>query len=185
MNIQSAGYARSRWRGFTLIELLVVISIIGLLSTLAVVSLNNARAKARDARRLSDLKAIQTALEIYRDDNNDYVVPLDEDKTWTSTISGMNSGTDIYLPAGAPVDPDPTRGVGLLNEAKSYVYCVSTDLTFYLMHADLEVSPPASGLSGALNPVTYPNGSCVNIGGSVDPGTITCDGNLNFCLGRL
>ena len=51
--------------GFTLIELLVVISIIGLLSTIAVVSLNNARQKARDARRSSDIKQILTALDLY------------------------------------------------------------------------------------------------------------------------
>jgi len=51
-------------KGFTLIELLVVIAIIGLLSTLAVVSLNSARAKARDARRLSDVKQLSTVLEM-------------------------------------------------------------------------------------------------------------------------
>jgi len=51
-------------KGFTLIELLVVIAIIGLLSTLAVVSLNSAREKARDARRLSDVKQLSTILEM-------------------------------------------------------------------------------------------------------------------------
>jgi len=51
-------------RGFTLIELLVVIAIIGLLSTMAVVSLNSARGKARDARRLSDIKQLSTILEM-------------------------------------------------------------------------------------------------------------------------
>lgn len=51
-------------KGFTLIELLVVIAIIGLLSTLAVVSLNSARAKARDARRMSDVKQVSTVFEI-------------------------------------------------------------------------------------------------------------------------
>ncbi len=51
-------------KGFTLIELLVVIAIIGLLSTLAVVSLNSAREKARDAKRLSDIKQISTVIEM-------------------------------------------------------------------------------------------------------------------------
>jgi len=51
-------------QGFTLIELLVVIAIIGLLSTLAVVSLNSARAKARDAKRVSDVKQISTLVEM-------------------------------------------------------------------------------------------------------------------------
>jgi prepilin-type N-terminal cleavage/methylation domain-containing protein len=52
-------------RGFTLIELLMVIAIIGLLATMAVTSLNNARQKSRDARRVSDIKQLMTALEMY------------------------------------------------------------------------------------------------------------------------
>ena len=62
----------SKNKGFTLIELLVVIAIIGLLSTLAVVALNNARLKSRDAKRISDIKQIQTALELYFADQNAY-----------------------------------------------------------------------------------------------------------------
>lgn len=52
-------------KGFTLIELLVVIAIIGLLATLAVISFTNAQTKARDAKRVSDMKQLQTALESY------------------------------------------------------------------------------------------------------------------------
>jgi len=59
-------------KGFTLIELLVVIAIIGVLSTLAVVSLNNARQKSRDSKRVGDVKQMQNALELYYNDANGY-----------------------------------------------------------------------------------------------------------------
>ena len=54
-------------KGFTLIELLIVIAIIGLLATIVMVSLNSARAKARDAKRLGDLKSVMLALNMYYD----------------------------------------------------------------------------------------------------------------------
>lgn len=59
-------------RGFTLVELLVVISIISLLSSVVFASVNSARAKGRDAKRFSDLKAIETALQRYYDTNGFY-----------------------------------------------------------------------------------------------------------------
>lgn len=55
---------RKNQKGFTLIELLVVVAIIGILATLGIVSLNSARAKARDAKRLSDVKQFATALQL-------------------------------------------------------------------------------------------------------------------------
>jgi len=57
-------------KGFTLIELLVVIAIIGLLSSVVLVSMQGVRARARDARRVSEMKAIQTAIEMYANDHN-------------------------------------------------------------------------------------------------------------------
>jgi len=61
-------------KGFTLLELLVVIAIIGLISTMAVVSLNSGREKARDSRRLSDIKQLQTAMEFHFDAGNTYAM---------------------------------------------------------------------------------------------------------------
>jgi prepilin-type N-terminal cleavage/methylation domain-containing protein len=61
-------------RGFTLIELLVVIAIIGLLSSVVLASLNSSRVKSRDARRLSDIKSVSTALELYYSENKQYPI---------------------------------------------------------------------------------------------------------------
>lgn len=59
-------------KAFTLIELLVVIAIIGLLATLAVIAVSSARLKARDARRISDIKQIQNALDLFATDKSGY-----------------------------------------------------------------------------------------------------------------
>jgi len=64
-------------RGFTLIELLVVIAIIGILSSIVLASLNSARQKGRDARRISDIQQLQLALELYYDANSQYPTALD------------------------------------------------------------------------------------------------------------
>ena len=61
---------RNKSKGFTLIELLVVIAIIGILSSVVLASLNSARQKSRDAKRVADMKQLQLALELYYDANS-------------------------------------------------------------------------------------------------------------------
>ena len=63
---------RSEQEAFTLIELLVTIGIIGILASVVLASLGNARSQARDANRLSLAKQYATALELYKGDHGTY-----------------------------------------------------------------------------------------------------------------
>jgi prepilin-type N-terminal cleavage/methylation domain-containing protein len=54
--------------GFTLIELLVVISIIGVLATLIITNINEARARARDVAKKDGMSQLKTALRLYYND---------------------------------------------------------------------------------------------------------------------
>ncbi|MDP2684464.1 MAG: prepilin-type N-terminal cleavage/methylation domain-containing protein [bacterium] len=111
-------------QGFTLIELLVVIAIIGLLSTLAVVALNNARLKSRDAKRVSDIKHIQTALELYYNDANAYPAAV----TGLGTIA---SAGVTYMQA-VPTNPAPVND-GTCAAGSTYTYTMGTNGTTYTL----------------------------------------------------
>ncbi len=73
--------------GFTLIELLVVISIIALLASVVLAVTNSARAKARDARRVADLRQIALAMELYYDTNGGYP----PDAGWCDSSKGVTA----------------------------------------------------------------------------------------------
>ncbi len=106
----------SKTKGFTLIELLVVISIIALLSAIGAASLNSTRKKARDTRRRADLKAIQTALDLYYDTNNAYPLPAGGSGVWSGNCGNYGNYTTYiqglvptYMTT-LPFDPKPVAG---------------------------------------------------------------------------
>ena len=84
---------------FTLLELLIVIFIIAIISTLAYISLESARAKGRDTRRLADIHNIRQALELYKDTEGGYPEQLPAPQQPFIGLSGRS-----YL---APMPSDP------------------------------------------------------------------------------
>ena len=99
----------NKQKGFTLIELLVVIAIIGILSSVVLASLNTAREKSRDAKRIADVKQLQLALEFYFDGHRTYPSAIDKthlvDTGYIATIPqpppGTNEADYRYEPIGA------------------------------------------------------------------------------------
>jgi type II secretion system protein G len=89
-------------RGFTLIELLVVIAIIGLLATIVLVSLNNARNKANNAKVKSDLSQVMLAVEMYYSDQIPATYPP---TTWAALTTALEGGGYIHT---MPVHPGGT-----------------------------------------------------------------------------
>ena len=111
-------------KGFTLIELLVVISIIGVLSTIVITGTASSRLKSRDAQRLSDIKQIYLALEIYYADNGKYP-------------SNASPGFSMYADSRNP----PNTGVPLYSNLMSQL------VPTYLPRAPI---PPKNNSSDGL-----------------------------------
>ncbi len=133
-------------RGFTLIELLVVIAIIGILSSVVLASLNSARQKGRDARRISDIKQLQLALELFYDANQSY--PTTTAAVVTTSLTGLSAAGYI---AALPTDPggvDQNYFYAPLDSASAA--CTASVCASYVIRAELE-STGHSALNGDID----------------------------------
>lgn len=163
-------------KGFTLIELLIVVAIIGLLATLAIVSLTSAQKRARDTKRVSDIGQIKGALELYWNANAAYptITPaagaLD---TWAELATALTG----YISA-LPTDPDDSKGT-------AYTYMHNSTNQIYYVAADLEDTTHQSltqDTDGSLGGTGYRS---LTSKGTLDTSdaTLSCDdANGIYCL---
>jgi len=152
----------SESKGFTLIELLVVIAIIGILASIVLASLNTARKKGRDARRVADMKQVQLALELYYDGHSSTYPAV-------SGLSGVTLGTVVgvspdYI-STLPTDPNgaatPYIYQSTDNAVPTPAACTATPCLGYLIRAVLETGTTQSGLTGTIAGV-----ACTPTGGA-------------------
>lgn len=131
--------------GFTLIELLVVIAIIGSLSAMLLPNFMAARERARDAQRKSDLKQIQKALELYKQDKQPVAFPT------ARPVGGSefkNTTTNSVYMNKFPVDPNKAS-------PNDYYYTFDNDTLTYTLCACLENKADPDGIAGDCEGTSY------------------------------
>ena len=177
-------------RGFTLIELLVVIAIIGILASIVLASLDSARKKGRDARRISDIKQLQLALELYYDANSAFP-PGIVGGNGKNAIDPAVLETPGYI-SKVPTDPSsgsaylytPYGASATLGTCTSYHIATTLETVNHsALTQDSDLTTFPSGYSicsaGGAQPATDFNGlstgaNCGGAVGSASPGTETC-----------
>ena len=112
-------------KGITLFELLVSISIIGILTALAVVSYGSMQKKARDARRVQDMAAIQKAAEqFYMLNSSKYCsgtgMTWSAGQTWTINSQVVMQST--------PQDPKGLSNPYNYRQCDPLTYCICATL---------------------------------------------------------
>ena len=150
-------------QGFTLIELMVVISIIAILSVIGLTIFSGVQKNARDAKRKADLKAIATALEIYKTKSSTNTYPATG--TWVFSDSASDPwipGLDSNYMISVPRDPKNSGGPPYYGIGFTYAYYTSGSYggpngSWFMLTAQLE-SP---GVADDATQCIAPNGTSV------------------------
>lgn len=147
-------------KGFTKIEILIIAAIVGILGITAVIAVTTARSRTRDAVRMSDVRQIQTGLEVYFVDHNTYPESLSAIALGTPTTrclseQGFSSSCsdELYLEV---VPSAPTSGLDELSSCsdRSNAYCYIAENGDYSISFELEHDNPLIGLEKGLNCAT-------------------------------
>ena len=140
-------------KGFTLIELLVVISIIGLLSSIVLASLNTTRVKAADTAIKADLKGIATSAEIeyatlgYKYNTTGVAVTS---SSCSTLLPAVTTGTILQNPK----IQDAMKHILANNGGKEITCSIPADGKSYTISAPLRTTPNLASVdstSGNLN----------------------------------
>lgn len=118
-------------KGFTLIELLIVVAIIGLLATLAIIGLTTAQQRARDTKRVADVKSIVSALELYWNDNAEYPILSDAISPDINTWAELNTALTDYI-SQLPTDPFHQDSGKSATYFYTYMMETTTNNTYYV-----------------------------------------------------
>ena len=100
----------SRKSGFTIVELLIVIVIVGILSTLVIITYNSIQARTRDSARIHSIKSLQKAVEAYYIENGQYPLSANGSGNWAGHCPNFGNydtyiiGISSYL-SRLPTDP--------------------------------------------------------------------------------
>lgn len=142
--------ALKRSGGFTLIELLVTLTIISILSAIGLVVYSSVLKQGRDAKKQSDLRSIQSALEQYNSDQGFYPAPSPNPLTAGNPLDGCTGNPNVSCSSAKkyfntlPGDSDATTPyiyIALRNGATGCTNAITNQCNSYCITAKLNIDP--------------------------------------------